>query len=150
MLLSPSSDVSRPSLGVKIISGRILAKHLRRGTVDPVRRAQLALKLQRGEVVLGHLTAKQARWMTETDATVLAAMRRMTPPAPRPRVVRSRVTYRRELSDSDLDLLVEKAGHERMLAALDRATQPVANGNGGNGNGGVRQGQIDTFTSSGR
>jgi hypothetical protein len=116
--------------------------------MDPVHRAQLALQLQRGEVVIGNLTAKQARRITETDVTVLAAMRRITPPTPRPRDARNRVTYRRELTDNDLDRLIDKAGHGRVLAALDRVTQPVViNGDGGSS---ARHDQADMFTSTER
>jgi hypothetical protein len=129
-MLLLNADVMGPAPRVKFVSGRILAKKLRKGTVDPVYRAQLALKLQRGEVLIGNLTAKQARWLTGTDVTVLAVMRRAIPPASRPRATSTRVTYRSKLSDSDLDLLVNKAGHGRVLAALDRVTQPPAS-NGG-------------------
>jgi len=143
MLLNP--HVKTPGPGVKQISGRILAKRLRKGTIDPVHRAQLALQLQRGGVVIGNLTAKQARQMTETDVTVLAAMRRIAPPVPRPRQVRNRVTYRRELSDNDLDQLIDEAGHGRVLAALDRMTRPVViNGDGGSV---IRNNRTDISTS---
>jgi hypothetical protein len=136
MLLIP--EVKTPVSEVKRVSGRILAKRLRKGTIDPIHCAQLALQLQRGEVVIWHLTAKQARLLTQISVPLLAAVRRVTPsaprpravrnPAPRPHVVRNRVTYRRELSDGDLDQLVERVGEERLLGALDRATQPVNGG----------------------
>ena len=144
--LSSQVETCRPR--VKVVSGRILAKRLRKGTMDPVYRAQLALRLQRGEVVIGNLTAKQARQITGTDVTVLAAMRRITPPTPRPREARNRVTYRRELTDNDLDRLIDKAGHGRVLAALDRATRPVViNGDGGPS---PRHGQTNAFAATER
>ena len=61
MRLSLGSEVETRRPRVKVVSGRILAKRLRKGTMDPVHRAQLALQLQRGEVVIGNLTARQAR-----------------------------------------------------------------------------------------
>jgi hypothetical protein len=127
MLLT--SQVRTTPTAVKQISGRILAKRLRKGTIDPIHRAQLALQLQRGEVVIRNLTAKQARLLTNTYVGLLAAVRRITPPAPRSHVVRNRVTYRRVLSDGDLDQLVKRVGETRLFGALDRATQP-ANGGG--------------------
>jgi hypothetical protein len=148
MLLRPNvdvADVETPSPRVKKISGRVLAKWLRKGTIDVVHLARLALQLQRGEVVIGNLTAKQARQITGIDVTVLAAMRRIAPPAPRLRKARNRVTYRRELSDNDLDQLIDEAGHGRVLAALDRVTRPVVI-NGGSGSV-TRSSQADTLTS---
>jgi hypothetical protein len=127
-------DVKTPVPKVKRISGRILAKRLRKGTIDPIHCAQLALQLQRGEAVIVNLTAKQARLLTNTYVGLLAAVRRVTPPAPRrphvrrPHGIHNRVTYRRELSDGDLDQLIERVGEERLLGALDRATQPVNGG----------------------
>jgi hypothetical protein len=38
------------------------------------------------------------------------------------------VTYRRVLSDGDLDQLVKRIGETRLFGALDRATQPVNGG----------------------
>jgi hypothetical protein len=128
MLLNP--QVKNPVPAVKRISGRILAKRLRKGTIDPVHCAQLALQLQRGEAVIGHLTAKQSRLFTQTSVALLAAVRRATPPASRPHIVRNRVTYRRELSDNDLDRLIEKVGEGRLFGALDRVTRPAGNGGG--------------------
>ena len=148
MRLSLGSEVETRRPRVKVVSGRILAKRLRKGTMDPVHRARLALQLQRGEVVIGNLTARQARHLVEIDVTVLAAMRRITPPALRPREARNRVTYRRELTDNDLDQLIDKAGHGRVLAALDRVTQPVViNGDGGPS---PRRDQDDVFASAER
>jgi hypothetical protein len=132
MLRVPTSQVSPADPAIKRISGRILAKRIRKDAFDLVHRARLALQLQRGEVVIGNLTAKQARQLVGISVDVLAAARQVMPAAPRPRTrtVRNRVTYKRDLSEGDVERLIAQLGEERVLAALDRVTQPAAAVNG--------------------
>jgi hypothetical protein len=100
---------NRPA--VKEISGRLLARRLRKGDIDPAHRARLALDLQAGKVRICDLTSKQARQLAGTTVAELAAMRRAA----------------RMPSDTRIDRFIAKAGTDRVLQAIDRMTAP-ANG----------------------
>jgi hypothetical protein len=79
------------------------------------RRRRLARKL------LGDLAAFTGVAIDELAAT--------TPKAPRRQS--RRITYRKNLTDGELDALVAQIGLGRWWTAFERATKPEPNGNGG-------------------
>ena len=104
------------------VNGRKLANAIKAGTLKPDFAAWLAYRLQIGEVLLHHLTARQARQVTGATCADLAAERRKN------RRVNGngcRVLYRRNPSDTDIDTIVARLGADRVLAALDRITTPT-------------------------
>jgi hypothetical protein len=105
--------------GPHLIDGMLLAKALKAGDIKPEYAAKLAFELQTGTVILGHLSARQARAVTGATRSGLAAERRSHRP-----VKGQRVLYRSNPSDADIDKVVARVGADRIMRALDRYTQP--------------------------
>jgi hypothetical protein len=105
--------------GPHLIDGVLLAKALKAGDIKPEYAAKLAFELQTGTVILGHLTARQARQVTKATRSGLAAERRAHQPVKGPRVL-----YRCNPTDADIDKVIARVGADRIMKALDRYTQP--------------------------
>jgi hypothetical protein len=105
-----------------VIIGWKLAQLLKKGAAKDAILSKLAYELQTGEVAVTNLTAKQARSLTCASRSGLAAERRAHKQA---NGHGPRVLYKKIVSDADVDTLITKVGPERVMAALDRYTQPT-------------------------
>jgi len=124
-----STDVTldRP---VRTMSGRRL-NHLLKGA-SPADRALLAYDLARGVVQIVRPTHAQAAGLTHVSTGYVDTVSRLTGDE-RVRIARGELALsrlhkrRRNLSDAELDRVVEHYGAEALWHALDRATAPSCN-----------------------
>jgi len=107
-MLQSKASLLGSTAPVKEISGRAIARRLRRGDIDPEHQARLAEGLRTGKLRLIELTSAQARWITGATVAAVAAERRRA----------------RTPSDSAVARYVRRAGAERVMRALDHLTQP--------------------------
>lgn len=108
--------------------GRDLARQARKGSAT--KRALLAVEAIGADVY--RLTPKQAVTLAGANATYVAKLRRMTP-LERAAVKAGRIKLshcsnhrNKPVTDTDLDKLIAMIGADRVFAALDRITRPVA------------------------
>ena len=120
---------SSSSEPVQVLSGRELDREVR--TATPTKRALLAADVEAGRLLVERPTARQARLITGSSPCYLYAARLLSP-MERAAVRTGRASLaakareRRQLTDSKLDQLVSQLGAERVMAALDRVTRPMA------------------------
>jgi hypothetical protein len=121
-----NSVPKKPAIWVRL--GRDLARQAREGSA--IERALLAVEITGANVFA--LTAEQATALAGANYTYVAKLRRMTPPE-RAAVEAGRiklsdcVNYRnRPVTNADPDRLIAVIGADRVFAALDRVTRPVA------------------------
>src|SRR5262249_22090262 len=118
------------NLAVRKITGRRLAELLKSGRITPAFAALLAVDMERGEIDVSYLTAKQARVMTGASAGYIAAAKRLTPEQ-REQVKRGQVTLsslhnaKRTPTDDAIDRYIAKVGADRVWQAFERYTQPI-------------------------
>lgn len=127
MLYRPPSSV--PSEVVQVLSGRDLDCVVQAST--PTKRALLAADIEAGRVIIERPTARQARVLARANFPYASAARRLSPmERVAARIGRlnlaAKARERRPISDAKLDKLISEIGDERMMAALDRLTAPVA------------------------
>lgn len=118
------------AIPIRDINGRKLHRRLKQG-VSGAHCALLALDLERGVVCLHHLPRRAAARLTGANQRDVAALRRASAEE-LARVrrnqldlaeLRARQTARAP-TDVEVDDQVRKLGTDRVLAALDRLTQP--------------------------
>jgi len=112
----------------RIHLGRDLARRARKGSATE--RALLAVEATGADVY--RLTLKQAATLAGANYTYVAALRRMTP-LERTAVKAGRIKLsncvnhrNKPVTNADLDKLIAMIGADRVFAALDRLTRPIA------------------------
>ena len=121
LVVTTNPTTSTKQAPVKVISGLRLAKAFR--NYPKAERAREAASWVRGEVTIAPTRKLAASTFGVSPARVRAELK------PRERTKRhingnGSAAY---LSDDELDRIVVEAGLDRVLAALDRATQPQLN-----------------------
>jgi hypothetical protein len=109
-----------------LISGRKLSR--RRKGFSASLRALLALDIEAGKVRVVNHTRKQARALTGASVGYTNTAAKL-PPDQRQKVERGQVSLaafhnKRQPSDAALIDYIEKVGADRVLAALDKYTEP--------------------------
>jgi hypothetical protein len=124
MLFKPENSAdARPPAPTKTISGHKLS----RCHMSPARRALLAVDIAAGKVVVDDLTRAQARALTGASVGYVHTAAELTP-AQREQVecglLSLSAIHNGSPTDAAIDRFVAKAGANRVMAALDRYTQP--------------------------
>jgi hypothetical protein len=121
-------QINTGTLSVKEISGRSLARRLKKG-LGPTHSALLCFAMEHGEVLLRDLTRRQAMALTRASAGYVATVGRLTPQE-RDLLALGKLSlsavHNRPPTDADVDRVVAKLGAERARAALARLTKPAA------------------------
>jgi hypothetical protein len=121
------SHIAQTPNGFKIIIGRRLARRLKDISADF--KALLGHEMVTGEVVLRQLTQAQASALLSVSRPYISAVNQASPEE-RELIKRKRLSIstlyskHRAPTDTALDKLVMKIGADRVMAALDRATNP--------------------------
>lgn len=106
------------------INGRKLSRRLKKG-LSPAFRALLAHELETG-AVLHDLTRRQACKLLQVSPSYVATLAKIDPEQ-RAMIARGQLSLsaiHNKLTDTDIDRIVAKLGAERIMAAIDRYTQP--------------------------
>lgn len=113
-----------PDRPIRAMNGRRLNHLIKQAS--PRDRALLAVELAQGAVQVVQLTYVQARALTGASSGYVSTTARLTADE-RVRVARGQLSLarlHRGLSDKVIDRFIVRAGADRVLAALDRYTQP--------------------------
>jgi hypothetical protein len=121
----PTNGGQGPVTPVRLISGRKLH---RRGKNSPSHRALLAVDLVSGTVQVSRFTRAQARVLTGASYGYVNTAAKLNPEQ-RQKVERGQLSLaafhnKRQPSDAALLQYIEKVGADRVMAALDRYTEP--------------------------
>jgi len=127
--LETRNSASVTPLTPRAMSGRRLNRLVKKGS--PIDRASLALDLERGAVQLIRTTRAQAAALTKASTGYIGTLARLSEDERR-RVARGETSISRlhahwQLTDNELDRLVERCGADAFWRALDRATTPSCN-----------------------
>ena len=123
----PTNGGQGPVNPVKLISGGKLSR--RRKGFSPSHRALLALDIEAGKVRVVNHTRKQARALTGASVGYTNTAAKLTPDQ-RQKVERGQVSLAafhnkpRQPTDAALLHYIEKVGANRVMAALDKYTEP--------------------------
>jgi hypothetical protein len=118
--------IPQPTPGKAKISGTTFARFARHSTA--AERALLAVDLVRGLVEISDLTPGQARQLLKAGAGYFATAAKLSV-AERRQIEQGAVSlsslhHNNTPSDLDIDRFIRRAGANRVLAGLDRYTQP--------------------------
>jgi hypothetical protein len=114
--------------GKKKVTGKELAAWLAHASV--LTKLCVAAAIATGEVDVGGLTIAQIARMVGVKSKQIRSIMELSPEQRAALTTRRRVNNVGHFSNEVIDDIVDKVGAIRMLAALDRATMPKANGSG--------------------
>jgi hypothetical protein len=122
----PHNGGQGPVTPVRLISGRKLSR--RRKGFSPSHRALLALDIETGKARVINHTRKQARALTGASVGYTNTAAKLTPDQ-RQKVERGQLSLaafhnKHQPTDAALLQYIEKVGADRVMAALDRYTEP--------------------------